>query len=248
MPLEMLGTPTFKLACFTVFEMKKDTTHATLKCGFNLWYKRKPWYRAVAKRRSAYAAMPVLSVFSPCPLCPPCEQLFKTCHTKVWRSQVFPNGPTTRYVIIFPNRKKRVKAMFEMPETITYALPELIGNTDLFVGRQKEFDYFLGVWYNRLIGNMAQSQAIVARRKKGKTAFLQRLFNILWSCPESKVIPFYYSIQEEPITRASFAKEFFFSTTRYKKNRSRAPASRKNSSRRSQATIFHSLHGTKTGS
>ena len=47
--------------------------------------------------------------------------------------------------------------MFEMPETITYALPELIGNTDLFVGRQKEFDYFLGVWYNRLIGNMAQS-------------------------------------------------------------------------------------------
>ncbi|HNW48052.1 MAG TPA: hypothetical protein PKN02_11725, partial [Thermotogota bacterium] len=34
-------------------------------------------------------------------------------------------------------------------------------------------------------------------------------FNILWSCPESKVIPFYYSIQEEPITRASFAKEFF---------------------------------------
>ncbi|OQC28795.1 MAG: hypothetical protein BWX67_02237 [Thermotogae bacterium ADurb.Bin062] len=102
-----------------------------------------------------------------------------------------------------------MKAMFEMPETITYALPELIGNTDLFVGRQKEFDYFLGVWYNRLIGNMAQSQAIVARRKKGKTAFLQRLFNILWSCPESKVIPFYYSIQEEPITRASFAKEFF---------------------------------------
>ncbi|HPY48203.1 MAG TPA: ATP-binding protein, partial [Thermotogota bacterium] len=84
-----------------------------------------------------------------------------------------------------------------------------IGNTDLFVGRKKEFDYFLGVWYNRLIGNMAQSQAIVARRKKGKTAFLQRLFNILWSCSECKVIPFYYSIQEEPITRASFAKEFF---------------------------------------
>ena len=56
---------------------------------------------------------------------------------------------------------------------------------------------------------MAQSQAIVARRKKGKTAFLQRLFNILWSCSESKVIPFYYAIQDQRITLASFAKEFF---------------------------------------
>ena len=105
--------------------------------------------------------------------------------------------------------------MFTMPETITYALPELIGNTDLFVGRKKEFDYFLGVWYNRLIGNMAQSQAIVARRKKGKTAFLQRLFNILWSCPESKVIPFYYSIKDLNITLAEFAKSFFATFTNH---------------------------------
>ncbi|HNY82037.1 MAG TPA: ATP-binding protein [Thermotogota bacterium] len=96
-----------------------------------------------------------------------------------------------------------------MPEKIIYALPEEIGNTELFVGRKKEFDYYLGDWYYYLVNNMAQSQAIVARRKKGKTAFLQRLFNILWSCSESKVIPFYYAIQEEQITRASFAKEFF---------------------------------------
>ncbi len=99
--------------------------------------------------------------------------------------------------------------MFKMPEKIIYALPEEIGNTELFVGRKKEFDYYLGDWYYYLVNNMAQSQAIVARRKKGKTAFLQRLFNILWSCSESKVIPFYYAIQEEQITRASFAKEFF---------------------------------------
>jgi|ADurb_Oil_03_Slu_FD_contig_111_348221_length_1260_multi_4_in_0_out_0_1 hypothetical protein len=33
MPLEMLETPTFKLASSPVFEMKKDTAHATLKCG-----------------------------------------------------------------------------------------------------------------------------------------------------------------------------------------------------------------------
>ena len=99
--------------------------------------------------------------------------------------------------------------MFKMPETITYALPELIGDTNLFVGRKKEFDFFLGVWYNRLIANIAQSQAIVARRKKGKTAFLQRLFNILWSCPETGVVPFYFSVKEMNVTLAEFAKVFF---------------------------------------
>ena len=99
--------------------------------------------------------------------------------------------------------------MFTMPEKIIYALPELIGNTDLFTGRKKEFDFFLGEWYDRLVSNLAKSQAIVARRKKGKTAFLQRLFNILWSNPTSGVIPFYYGIQDKPVTLAGFAEDFF---------------------------------------
>jgi hypothetical protein len=99
--------------------------------------------------------------------------------------------------------------MFTMPETITYALPEQIGNTNLFVGRKKEFDYFLGDWYYYLEKNMAQSQAIVARRKKGKTAFLQRLFNILWSQDKSHVIPIYYSVRDIGMTLADFSKEFF---------------------------------------
>jgi len=30
-----------------------------------------------------------------------------------------------------------------MPEKITFALPEQIGNTDLFVGRKKEIDHFV---------------------------------------------------------------------------------------------------------
>ena len=99
--------------------------------------------------------------------------------------------------------------MFVWPEKITYALPETIGNTDLFVGRKKEFDFFLGRWYDRLIKNGAQSQAVVARRKKGKTAFLQRFFNILWSCPDRGVVPFYYSFQDKPITLSNFAEDFF---------------------------------------
>jgi len=32
--------------------------------------------------------------------------------------------------------------MFTVPEKIIYALPEQIGNTELFVGRKKEFDTF----------------------------------------------------------------------------------------------------------
>jgi hypothetical protein len=93
--------------------------------------------------------------------------------------------------------------MFKMPAKIEYALPELIGNPDLFVGRKEEFDFFLGDWYMTLEGNFAQNQAIVSRRKKVKTAFLQRLFNILWSAGAEKkegdlnVIPFYYSIHSK---------------------------------------------------
>jgi len=92
-----------------------------------------------------------------------------------------------------------------MPEQITYALPEQIGNTHLFVGRKKEFDYFLGDWYYYLENNTAQSQAIVARRKKGKTAFLQRLFNILWSREESQIVPFYYAIRDATLTQSDFS-------------------------------------------
>ncbi|HRW93971.1 MAG TPA: hypothetical protein P5560_13545, partial [Thermotogota bacterium] len=78
-----------------------------------------------------------------------------------------------------------------------------------FVGRKKEFDYFLGDWYFYLKNNMAQSQALLARRKKGKTAFLQRLFNILWSQPEGGVIPFYFSIPESKTPLGHFSKVFF---------------------------------------
>src|SRR6056297_3609931 len=104
--------------------------------------------------------------------------------------------------------------MFKMPEKIVYALPEIIGNTDLFVGRKKEFDFFLGDWYKYLEKNFPQNQAIISRRKKGKTAFLQRLFNIFWSgcLTENKtitVIPFYHSIHDTTQSLGEFALEFF---------------------------------------
>ncbi|HPE70545.1 MAG TPA: hypothetical protein PLF96_14605, partial [Thermotogota bacterium] len=99
--------------------------------------------------------------------------------------------------------------MFPMPEQITFALPEQIGNTDLFVGRKKEFDFFLGDWYDYLQKNFVLSQALLARRKKGKTAFLQRLFNIFWSQPQGNVVPFFFSLPEKKKTLASFSQDFF---------------------------------------
>jgi len=105
--------------------------------------------------------------------------------------------------------------MFKMPEKIEFALPEQIGEPDLFVGRKKEFDYFLGDWYRLVEKNFAQNQAIISRRKKGKTAFLQRLFNILWSAGmerekgEQEVIPFYFSVPDENISQGDFARRFF---------------------------------------
>jgi len=105
--------------------------------------------------------------------------------------------------------------MFKMPKKIEYALPEKIGNPELFVGRKEEFDFFLGDWYMTLEGNFAQNQAILSRRKRGKSSFMQRLFNILWSAGAEKkegdlnVIPFYYSIRDSDQTLGAFAKEFF---------------------------------------
>jgi len=103
--------------------------------------------------------------------------------------------------------------MFKMPEKIEYALPEQIGNPNLFVGRRKEFNFFLGDWYQMLEGNFAQNQAIVSRRKKGKTALLQRLFNILWNSGRdkttNKVIPFYFSIKDSVTPLNIFSKQFF---------------------------------------
>jgi hypothetical protein len=105
--------------------------------------------------------------------------------------------------------------MFKMPEKIVYALPEIIGNTDLFVGRKKEFDFFLGQWFQDLEKNFAQNQAIISRRKKGKTAFLQRLFNILWSaCLEHQkqdvtVVPFYFSVKDSRQSLGEFSSQFF---------------------------------------
>jgi hypothetical protein len=88
-----------------------------------------------------------------------------------------------------------------------YALKERIGKPDLFTGRKEELAYFLG-WINDIKDEKSQSTAILARRKMGKTALLERLFNITFYKNDG-VIPFYYEIKEINMWVGDFCVDFF---------------------------------------
>ncbi len=88
-----------------------------------------------------------------------------------------------------------------------YPLIEKIGHPDLLVGRSKEFDFF-GKWIAKMPKRLSKSHVILARRKSGKTAFIQRLFNQLWSA-NGQVIPFYYNVKERRIWYPEFAKDYY---------------------------------------
>jgi hypothetical protein len=88
-----------------------------------------------------------------------------------------------------------------------YPLPEKIGNPDLLVGREKEFEEAQR-WLDWIPGRLAQSRVILARRKSGKTAFVQRIFNKLWS-ENGKIIPFYLDIPEIKAWLPTFAIKYY---------------------------------------
>ena len=83
-----------------------------------------------------------------------------------------------------------------------YALEERIGHPDLFTGRKEELVYFLK-WINDIKERKSQSTAMLARRKMGKTAIMERLFNITFF-KNNGVIPFYYEIKENNIWVGDF--------------------------------------------
>ncbi|MCP4657531.1 MAG: ATP-binding protein [bacterium] len=91
---------------------------------------------------------------------------------------------------------------------LTYALAEEIGDPDLFVGRKKEMARLLK-WADGAKRRISLSTGILSRRKKGKTALLQRFFNILYNENDPRLIPFYYRIPEERLTKTEFAKTFY---------------------------------------
>ncbi len=88
-----------------------------------------------------------------------------------------------------------------------YALEERIGNPDLFIGRKEELAYFLK-WINDIKERKSQSTALLARRKMGKTALMERLFNITFY-KNDNVIPFYYEIKETDVWVVDFCQDFF---------------------------------------
>jgi hypothetical protein len=88
-----------------------------------------------------------------------------------------------------------------------YALKERIGKPELFTGRKQELSYFLK-WITDIEEEKSMSTAILARRKMGKTALLERLFNITFFKNDG-VIPFYYEIKENKMWIGDFCVDFF---------------------------------------
>ncbi len=78
---------------------------------------------------------------------------------------------------------------------LTYALAEEIGDPDLFVGREQEMARLMK-WAAGTKRRISKSMGILSRRKKGKTALLQRFFNILYTRGDPQLVPFYYRIPE----------------------------------------------------
>jgi hypothetical protein len=91
---------------------------------------------------------------------------------------------------------------------LTYALAEEIGEPDLFVGRKEEMTRLLG-WAAGVKRRISLSTGILARRKKGKTALLQRFFNVLYTRNDPQLIPFYVRIPEDRVTKTVFATRFY---------------------------------------
>ncbi len=88
-----------------------------------------------------------------------------------------------------------------------YPLEERIGLPDLFVER-KAVGAEYGKWISRIPKKLSKSRAILARKKSGKTAFIQRLFNRLWSL-NGAVIPFYLEVPDQRVWYPDFALKYF---------------------------------------
>ncbi len=99
----------------------------------------------------------------------------------------------------------RSSAMWQLD---SYPLAEEIGDPDLFVGREQEMKRLLA-WAEGTRLRRSKSLAILSRRKKGKTALLQRFFNILYTQGDPQLIPFYYRIPERYQAQLDFTRSFY---------------------------------------
>ncbi|MBF0103277.1 MAG: hypothetical protein HQK77_20445 [Desulfobacterales bacterium] len=86
-------------------------------------------------------------------------------------------------------------------------LEEKIGNPDLFTGRKRELKELLQ-WTTKIKQKLSPSRALMSRRKTGKTALLQRFYNLVFEANDG-VIPFYYEVREENQWAIEFCEDFF---------------------------------------
>ena len=91
---------------------------------------------------------------------------------------------------------------------LTIALAEEIGDARFFMGRELEMRFYLD-WVEKTKLLHSKSQALLSRRKMGKTALVQRLFNIIYSRNDAQVVPFFFRVLERPLVTAAFGFEFY---------------------------------------
>lgn len=86
-------------------------------------------------------------------------------------------------------------------------LKEKIGKPELFTGRKQDMAYLLN-WISHIPRETSKSTAILSRRKTGKSALMQRLYNVLFEM-NGPVLPFYFEIKEYDLWIGDFAEKFF---------------------------------------
>ncbi len=92
-------------------------------------------------------------------------------------------------------------------QNMTYALKERIGDPSLFCGRKKEMALLMN-WVEMIPREASNSRALLGRRKSGKTAIMQRLFNILWN-KRGPVIPFYFEVLDYDQWLLDFSRDYY---------------------------------------
>ena len=88
-----------------------------------------------------------------------------------------------------------------------YPLSEKIGQPELLVGRETEFRQFKK-WLDKIPDKLSKSRVILARRKSGKTVFVQRIFNQLWT-ENGVTIPFFFDVADTKIWYPNLAIDYY---------------------------------------
>ncbi len=88
-----------------------------------------------------------------------------------------------------------------------YPLEERIGPPELLVGRTYEFD-FIEKWLQGVHKKVSKSTALLARKKSGKTAIVQRMFNQIWS-DNGLIVPFYYEVKAKRVWFPDFSEDYY---------------------------------------